>query len=216
MKKPTTIHSSYSPLILVIAIITGLIFCLLTTKADEPAGALQSGIAEKIIRFHVIANSDSAADQALKLKVKEAVVNYTKPLLSDSASKEESEQRLLKESDHIRDLARRIILENGYDYPVSVELTDTVFPTKCYGSYTFPPGTYRAFEIKIGNADGKNWWCVLFPPLCFIDIAHGVVDENAGHLLEETLTTEEFNAVSGSSKVVYRFKYLRFLNRFVD
>lgn len=206
----------YRTLFLVIAIIIGLTYCLMTAGPNTDIQTIQSGIADKIVRFHVIANSDSEEDQSLKLKVKEAIVDYTRPILSHSSGISESEQLLLKESENIKNLAHQIISDNGYDYPVTVELTDTYFPTKSYGSYTFPPGTYRAFEIKIGAAKGKNWWCVLYPPLCFIDIAHGVVDENADELLKETLTTDEFNAVSDTEKVVYRFKYLRFLNKLFD
>ena len=204
---------SYSMIFLVIAIIAGLLYCLLTAAPEPDMATLQSGIADKIVRFHVIANSDSEEDQALKLKVKEAVVAYTKPLLADSADISESRQLLLDNQEDIRTLAQQVITENGYDYPVHVELTNTYFPTKSYGSYTFPPGLYEAFEVKIGNAAGRNWWCVLYPPLCFIDISHGVVDEQSEDLLKETLTTEEFNAVSENAQVVYRFKYLKFLNK---
>lgn len=203
-------------LLLVFAIIIGLTYTTVTAKPNTDIQALQSAIAEKIVRFHVIANSDSDEDQALKLKVKEAVVNYTKPLLENSNSIEESESILDAEAENIKNIALAVIAENGYDYPVTAALTNTYFPTKAYGSYTFPPGMYRAFEIKIGKAQGKNWWCVLYPPLCFIDISHGVVDENSENRLKETLTTEEFNAISGDGEVVFRFKYLKFLNKFVD
>lgn len=204
---------SYSAIFLIIAILLGLLYCVLTAKPNADIATLQSGIADRIVRFHVIANSDSEEDQTLKLKVKEAVVSYTKPLLANSADINESRQLLLNEQEHIRTLAQQVVTENGYDYPVHVELTKTYFPTKSYGSYTFPPGQYEAFEVKIGNASGKNWWCVLYPPLCFIDVSHGVMDAQAEDLLKETLTTEEFNAVSDNAQIVYRFKYLRFLNK---
>lgn len=203
-------------LILVISIIIGLTYTSVTAKPNKDMQTIQNGISKKIVRFHVIANSDSSEDQALKLKVKEAVVNYTETCLKDSESAEQSESILLSESKNITALARNVIVENGYDYKVTVELTDTYFPTKSYGNYTFPPGTYRAFQIKIGEAKGQNWWCVLYPPLCFIDISHGVVDDGAETKLKETLTTEEFNAVSDGEEVVYRFKYLKFLNRLLE
>lgn len=215
--KKTIPQKKASPvLLLVISIIIGLTYTSVTAKPNKDMQTIQSGISKKIIRFHVIANSDSSEDQSLKLKVKEAVVNYTEICLENSESIEQSEAILLSESENIAAIARNVIAENGYDYGVSVELTDTYFPTKSYGNYTFPPGTYRAFQIKIGEAKGQNWWCVLYPPLCFIDISHGVVDEGAETKLKETLTTEEFNAVSDGEDVVYRFKYLKFLNRFID
>lgn len=203
-------------LLLVISIIIGLTYTSVTAKPNKDMQTIQSSISKKIVRFHVIANSDSSEDQSLKLKVKEAVVNYTERCLENSESVEQSQSILLAESENIAAIARNVITENGYDYEVSVELTDTYFPTKSYGNYTFPPGTYRAFQIKIGKAEGQNWWCVLYPPLCFIDISHGVVDEGAETQLKETLTTEEFNAVSDGGDVRYKFKYLKFLNRFID
>lgn len=214
--KPIPRKKASPVLLLVISIIIGLTYTSVTAKPNKDMQTIQSGISKKIIRFHVIANSDSSEDQSLKLKVKEAVVNYTETCLENSESLEQSEAILLSESENIAAIARNVIAENGYDYEISVELTDTYFPTKSYGNYTFPPGTYRAFQIKIGEAKGQNWWCVLYPPLCFIDISHGVVDEGAETKLKDTLTTEEFNAVSDGEDVIFRFKYLKFLNRFID
>ena len=205
----------YSLPIFIISIIIGLAYAYITSKPNNDISTIQQGISHKIIRFHVIANSDSDADQTLKLKVKEAVVNYTSELLCNSKSISETENLLSAHTSDIISIANSVITENGYDYPVTAGITDTYFPTKSYGSYTFPPGTYRAFQIKIGEAKGKNWWCVLYPPLCFIDISHGTVNTESEELLKETLTTDEFQAVSGEYTVKYRFKYLTFLNYFI-
>ena len=201
--------------IFIVSIIIGLAYAYITSKPNNDISTIQQGISHKIIRFHVIANSDSDADQALKLKVKEAVVNYTAELLCNSKSISETEDLLSSHTNDIISIANNVISENDYDYPVTAEITDTYFPTKSYGSYTFPPGTYRAFQIKIGEAKGKNWWCVLYPPLCFIDISHGTVNPESEELLKETLTTDEFQAVSDEYTVKYRFKYLTFLNYFI-
>lgn len=206
---------TYSLPIFIVSIIIGLAYAYITSKPNNDISTIQQGISHKIIRFHVIANSDSDADQALKLKVKEAVVNYTAELLCNSKSISETEDLLSSHTNDIISIANNVISENDYDYPVTAEITDTYFPTKSYGSYTFPPGTYRAFQIKIGEAKGKNWWCVLYPPLCFIDISHGTVNPESEELLKETLTTDEFQAVSDKYTVKYRFKYLTFLNYFI-
>ena len=206
---------TYSLPIFIVSIIIGLAYAYITSKPNNDISTIQQGISHKIIRFHVIANSDSDADQALKLKVKEAVVNYTAELLCNSKSISETEDLLSSHTSDIISIANNVISENDYDYPVTAEITDTYFPTKSYGSYTFPPGTYRAFQIKIGEAKGKNWWCVLYPPLCFIDISHGTVNPESEELLKETLTTDEFQAVSDEYTVKYRFKYLTFLNYFI-
>lgn len=206
---------TYSLPIFIVSIIIGLAYAYITSKPNNDISTIQQGISHKIIRFHVIANSDSDADQALKLKVKEAVVNYTAELLCNSKSISETEDLLSSHTNDIISIANNVISENDYDYLVTAEITDTYFPTKSYGSYTFPPGTYRAFQIKIGEAKGKNWWCVLYPPLCFIDISHGTVNAESEELLKETLTTDEFQAVSDEYTVKYRFKYLTFLNYFI-
>lgn len=206
---------TYSLPIFIVSIIIGLAYAYITSKPNNDISTIQQGISHKIIRFHVIANSDSDADQALKLKVKEAVVNYTAELLCNSKSISETEDLLSSHTNDIISIANNVISENDYDYPVTAEITDTYFPTKSYGSYTFPPGTYRAFQIKIGEAKGKNWWCVLYPPLCFIDISHGTVNPESEELLKETLTIDEFQAVSDEYTVKYRFKYLTFLNYFI-
>ena len=207
---------SYTLLIFILSILIGLVYAYATSKSNNDITSLQKGIADKIVRFHVIANSDSSEDQSLKLEVKKAVVSYTSELLSSSHSIEETQQLLTDNTDTIINITKNVISENGYDYPVTAELKDTYFPTKSYGNYTFPPGTYRAYQIKIGNAEGQNWWCVLYPPLCFIDISHGIVGEESEDMLRETLTTDEFDAISGGCKVKYRFRYLTFLNNLLD
>ncbi len=124
--------------------------------------------------------------------------DYTSVLLESSQSISETESLLNENKNKILSIAASVIEENGYDYPVTADITDTYFPTKTYGNYTFPPGTYRAFQIKIGESKGKNWWCVLYPPLCFIDVSHGTVTSEGEDMLKETLTTNEFEAVSGN------------------
>lgn len=201
--------------LLILAIVIGLIYTYANSKPAYDIQSIQLGLADKIVRFHVIANSDSTKDQELKLKVRDAVVSYTSPLLENSTSIENSVNILNNETDNILNICNNVISENGYDYPVSIELCNTYFPTKSYGNYTFPPGIYRAYEIKIGEAKGQNWWCVLYPPLCFIDMSHGVVEGNSKKLLEDTLTTEEFNAISDTSNVKFKFKYFKFLNSII-
>lgn len=210
-KKPTQ-----TILIFIISIIIGLTYTYITSASNPDISEIQSGIADKIVRFHVIANSDSADDQELKLKVKEAVVKYTEEVLKNSKSIDETKSILLLETDNILNICNQVILENGYNYSVTAELSNTYFPTKSYGQYTFPPGYYEAYQIKIGEAKGRNWWCVLYPPLCFIDISHGVVGKDSQKQLEETLSTTEFNAISGEGNIKLRFKYLKFLNYFLD
>lgn len=195
------------------SIVVAALYCYIKARSGYGSDMeqLQQGISEKIMRFHVVANSDSDEDQALKLKVKEAVVSYISPILKESADINESKEILAARQQEIIAIANEIIQANGYDYTVTAGFEYTYFPTKSYGSFTFPPGNYEAFMIRIGKSEGKNWWCVLYPPLCFIDVSHGVVNEECSGQLEGILTTEEFSAVSGED-IKFQFKYLTFLN----
>lgn len=126
-------------------------------------------VKNKLIRFHVIANSDTEEDQNLKLKVKNKVIDYLYPYLNASQSLEESRNIIKYKMDEVKKLAEEVIKDNNYSYGVKTELSRENFPEKSYGKITLPQGNYEAFRIIIGTGQGKNWWCVMFPPLCFVD-----------------------------------------------
>jgi stage II sporulation protein R len=179
---------------------------MIKASAKQDTG-LQPQIAEEIIRFHVIANSDSPDDQALKLKVKNSLVKSLSPLLSNADSKSEARTILNDNLDFIQDTALETIRRNGYSYPVTVSLTDCYFPMKVYGDYTFPPGTYEALRVQIGEAKGKNWWCVMFPPLCFVDETYSIVDEESKKKLKHVLSEEEYDSlINQKTPVKIKFK----------
>ena len=168
---------------------------------------LQLDIAQEVIRFHVIANSDSNEDQALKMEVKEILVQKLSPLLNHTNSIEEAREVLNKNLNFIENLTTLVIKRRGYDYPVTVTLEENYFPLKIYGEYTFPPGYYEALRVQIGKAEGKNWWCVMFPPLCFVDETYSVVDESSGNKLKNVLTEEEYNAlINKKTPIKIKFK----------
>ena len=183
--------------------------------SDSEERQLQKGIASNIIRFHVRAESDSKEDQWLKLQVKEAVLAYISPVLSKSQSVDESRQLLYNESENIRNVAAATLRSLGDESDVNVYFENCYFPMKTYGDMTFPPGEYEAFRVDIGEAQGKNWWCVLYPPLCFVDAVYGEVPEESEEELKGVLTEEEYSMVSGEN-VKFRFKYLKIFNRFIE
>ena len=183
--------------------------------SDSEERPLQKGIASNIIRFHVRAESDSKEDQWLKLQVKEAVLAYISPVLSKSQSVDESRQLLYNESENIRNVAAATLRSLGDESDVNVYFENCYFPMKTYGDMTFPPGEYEAFRVDIGEAQGKNWWCVLYPPLCFVDAVYGEVPEESKEELKGVLTEEEYSMVSGEN-VKFRFKYLKIFNRFIE
>ncbi|MCI9062605.1 MAG: stage II sporulation protein R [Romboutsia sp.] len=151
---------------------------------------------DKLIRFHVIANSDSDEDQNLKLKVRDAIIDYLQPKLLESESIEESESIIKKEYSELEKISKNIILENGYNYDIQVGIDYSEFPTKQYSNVILPAGEYKALRIIIGEGKGKNWWCVMFPPLCFVDEQKGIIDKDTDDKLREVLTEEEYELIS--------------------
>ncbi len=173
--------------------------------------SLQQGIAEKILRFHVLANSDSEEDQTLKLAVRDAVGAKMAKLLEGAESRSECEERVQGSLPEIERIAREVVAEEGYDYEIRAELGETHFPIKRYGSFVFPSGTYEALNVVIGEGEGHNWWCVMYPNLCFSGTVYEVADGRTGELLRETLSAEEYRAVLSSENYEIRFRYLSFL-----
>lgn len=164
--------------------------------AAAEKGQLTEHLAQEVFRFHVLANSDSDEDQALKLKVKDEVVTYMKKHLTDSESAKETKEWCKNHLNTLTNVARRVLRENGSDYTVKAQVAKCDFPDKTYGDITFPAGTYDALEILIGEAKGHNWWCVLYPDLCFIDSVHAVVPEEGKEKLQDVLTEEEYDMVT--------------------
>lgn len=161
---------------------------------------IQQGIAGEVFRLHVIANSDTEKDQELKLKVKTRIVEYLKEILGEDAGLEETKEAVLTHLTEIEQEAENFIEEQGFDYPIEAVVEKTYFPEKTYGDCTFPAGEYEALKVKIGSAKGQNWWCVLYPSLCFLDDTYGIVTEEKKEDLKEVLTAEEFQEILGDSR----------------
>lgn len=174
---------------------------------------LQQGIAEKILRFHVRANSDSKEDQELKLKVRDAVGALLGEELAQAEDLEESMRIVEAHQDDIIHTARSVMEQEGYNYSVEAYISQVDFPVKTYGSYTFPAGTYEALEVVIGAGAGHNWWCVMYPNMCFADSVYEVVDEDSKEALEGTLTQEEYESLMEKKNYEISWKWLDFLER---
>lgn len=176
---------------------------------------MQEEIAGKILRFHVIANSDSRQDQELKLKVRDAVGLYMKEEMKTVNNLGEAEQKAQDHLDEIEKIAQEVIKQEGKSYSVSALIGPVDFPVKTYGEYSFPAGTYEALEIVIGEGRGRNWWCVMYPNMCFQGSMYEVVDDEAQESLREVLTQEEYDSVIESGNYRVQFKYLPFLNQYL-
>lgn len=172
-------------------------------------------ISSKIIRFHVLANSDKEIDQKLKLKVKDEVIKFISPKLKESKSIDESRNILKKHDKEIKDIASNVIKKNGCNYSVATALAKENFPVKVYGNITLPQGSYEAYRILIGDAEGQNWWCVMFPPLCFVDITKGQVAYNeTENRMKKVLTEDEYNLVDNTinkGEIKFKFKIVEVL-----
>ncbi len=156
------------------------------------ASARQASIAGKILRLHVLANSDSREDQELKLKVRDGILAYMSLHAPDFSDVEEAKAWTADHMEPLLETAEAALRQEGCGDSVTIELTRCYFPVKTYGDLTFPKGEYEALQVKIGAAEGQNWWCVMYPPLCFTDATCGEFPETSREILEDQLTQEEY------------------------
>lgn len=184
--------------------------------SNMKAQAAENDISNKIIRFHVIAKSDSLNDQAVKLKVRDDVLSYLSPKLEKSTSLEQSREILNKNSSQIKKIAETELRKYGCSYNVKTELSNENFPIKTYGNITLPQGKYQAYRVIIGSGKGQNWWCVMFPPLCFVDITKGSISyKQTQKEMMKVLTPEEYSLVDNQNvgNIKIKFKFLEMFNK---
>lgn len=172
---------------IICALCIGLICAMCINSKFE---STEAAFAKSVIRLHVLANSDSKEDQALKLKVRDEVIKKLKPLFDENGDIIAAKNIIEKNIDIIKKCAENVVFKNGYSYKVNVTLGKSDFPTKTYGELVLPAGSYDALKIEIGNAKGHNWWCVLFPPLCFVDETCVSGDTKAAMQIEESIGVE--------------------------
>ena len=185
-----------------------LLFLYVFISAQSYVTAVSTNLSDAVFRLHVIANSDTDEDQQLKLKVRDALLEYMNNLCANCATKEEAISIAITHQNEFQKIAKKTILKNGFNYSVKISINDFYFPTKNYGDISLPAGLYDALRVEIGEAKGQNWWCVMFPSLCFIDISSGVVDNEAKDNLEENLDKESYTVISDTKKSNVKFKYL--------
>ena len=202
-----------NPKVKMVIILSFLLFLYTTICALSYGQNVSSDIANSVFRLHVLANSDSKEDQALKLKVRDSLLNYMNQICENCKSKEDAIILVEKNKDSFKQIALDTINTEGYSYDVNINIGNFEFPTKNYGDISLPAGFYDALRVEIGEAKGQNWWCVMFPPLCFVDISSGIVPDESKELMEDNLTEEEFALVSkdSSKDIKFKFKLLEFL-----
>ncbi len=192
---------SKAGVILIMALCIAALFTwIMYERADAASRAeLQEHLAEEVLRFHVLANSDSEEDQSLKIKVRDSVLAFLEENMPETDSASETTAWAREHIDAIEEVGRDTVAASGADQTVSAAVTTCWFPDKSYGDITFPAGNYEALRIEIGAAKGHNWWCVLYPSLCFLDTTNAVVPEEGKQKLKNVLTEEEYAEVTVTS-----------------
>lgn len=186
-----------------------LLFIYTIICAVSYVNAVSSNIESSVFRLHVIANSDSKEDQDLKYIIRDNILTYINEISKNASTKEEVIEIARNNIDTIKQIAQETVYENGYNYSVNIKIGNFAFPTKQYGDISLPAGFYDALRVEIGSASGQNWWCVMFPPLCFVDVSSGVVPEESKEVLQENLSYEEYNLLSenqNNSDMNFKFK----------
>lgn len=196
------------------ATLTALLFLslLLVTESprylqDKSTSTLQQQIATQVLRFHIRANSDTVADQQKKLRIKQSLLEWLTPILSENTSKSETIQCIRKNLPDIRKEATRMAAPES----VTVTLQKEWFPEKTYGTCTFPEGIYDALRVDIGQAKGHNWWCVLYPSLCFADALESSMTEEGEEKLQQVLDEDAYDLLLHPQKLKIRFRLEFFL-----
>ncbi len=190
-------------------LIIGLILTFVLTLSITYAKTVGNDIKNSVLRLHIVANSNSEEDQRLKLSVRDRIIEETSALFRNATSPQDAEETAKANLDKICRLAENEIKSQGFDYSVKAKIGEFPFPTKTYSDITLPSGKYNALRIEIGNASGENWWCVMYPPLCFTD---GIISAGSDTKLKlkNTLTDEEYALITktdnGRIPVEIRFK----------
>lgn len=170
------------------------------------SNAVSRDISNSVFRLHVIANSNSKEDQDLKYALRDELIKYMNSISENVSSKEEAIKLANENKDEFYAIAKKVISDNGFNYDVNIEIGNFSFPTKTYGDISLPAGFYDALKVEIGNATGQNWWCVMFPSLCFVDVSEGIVPEESKEDLQLSMQEEDYNLIS-SDEPEYKLKF---------
>ncbi len=186
-------------LLIILTLLFGSAYVLKGASQDASASesaASAEVIGKNLIRFHVIANSDSETDQSVKLEIRDAILRRVGPQLEKLESTKEAMDYLQNNMDTIIEIANGILSKKSMGYKATASVGKFDFPVKSYNSITLPAGNYTALRVVLGNGDGKNWWCVMFPPLCFIDVTQGLTEEKTDQQLSRVMTTQNVDSIT--------------------
>lgn len=188
-------------------VLSFLLFLYISICAISYARIVSSDLCNNIFRLHVIANSDSHEDQNLKYIVRDNLIEYMNSICKNCLNKQEAISIASKHIEDFKKIALNTIKNQGFDYDVKISIGNFEFPTKDYGDISLPAGFYDALRVEIGSGKGKNWWCVMFPPLCFVDASSGIVPDESKKELQNNLSEEGFSLISDQSNPTIQFKF---------
>ena len=178
--------------------IVPIIFTLLIFPFSSDISTQQT-LSKTVLRFHVLGNSNATTDQQVKLLIRDTILCYTAPLLEQATNAKEVKDILKPILPQLTTLANQVLSEQGFSYTASIHIEKTYFPVKQYGSLLLPPGEYEALRIVLGEGSGRNWWCLVFPSLCFVDVSNGIVPEESKQDLENNMNEEDYNLISSDT-----------------
>lgn len=193
--------------LLIKALSAGMVLTIIFSVIPFSASCTQ--LWEDVFRLHILANSDSAEDQALKLKIRDNILAFSSEKFDSAKNKSDVITITQNNLDAIINTAKKTIAEEGYDYDVRAEITEMYFDTRVYDNITMPAGKYKALRLLIGSGSGKNWWCVMFPPICI-----GASTDST--TLEDTLDSDEIDVVENGQKYEYKFKIVEYYEKIVS
>ncbi|MHB8065663.1 MAG: stage II sporulation protein R [Ruminiclostridium sp.] len=214
--KSNTVSQKVSNIVKVSIAVLLLVVLTAWMVSNTYAEDINAGLSQNLVRLHVVANSDSAADQALKLKVRDTIIEFMKNKLANSKDINETKTIIRDNLKNIEQVSNEVIKKNNSKDSVKVTMGNYDFPTKTYGDIALPAGEYQALRVVIGNGVGANWWCVLFPPLCFVDATHGAIPDSVKKDLKSALSTEEYQLITSADNeedipIKIKFKVVEFL-----
>ena len=208
-------HSGFGKKIIRIAVVT--IILSVSIGIYSYANSVSKDLENNIFRLHILANSDSIEDQQVKYEVRDSLLKYMQEISKGCKTKQEAIEKAKENKEQFEKIANDILQENGCDYTVQIEICKTTFPNKNYGDIELPKGKYDALEVKLGNAEGHNWWCVMYPSLCFVDTKTGIVPEESKELLRENLSEEDYSLITKQDQgYEFKFKVIEIFNNLLN
>lgn len=213
-----SLHSFFQPLASFFLIVVSLLLLMPEPSNKTDSASAPLALEDRILRLHILAAGDDTASQELKLHVRDAVLSRLQTSVSAAGTAKEAEELLLPQLDSILFVANQVLEQAGVSYRATASITTEFFPIKQYGSLLLPPGEYRALRIVLGEGEGKNWWCMLYPSLCFTEGITATICDEEKEELKGLLTEEEYHLLFSkeTKKPLFRFRIVEIWKKLAE